>query len=101
MTQVFKPLKVILNHQLKEDGAELPIYIVCDDEKNICCVGVSGDFFSEEEAKRIADRCNEIMDKEGIISYSEVQKIAEEVHHECIFEPLKFAGLDFAGWMKF
>lgn len=98
MTQVFKPLKVILNHQLKEDGAELPIYIVCDEEKNICCVSASGDFFSKEEAQKIAYRCNEIVDKEGIISYSEVQKIAEEVHHKYIFEPLAFAGLDKLGW---
>ncbi len=99
MTQVFKPIKVIL--KAKEGEAELPAYIVCDNERNMVCAGVTGDFFSEEEAKRMSDRCNEIVDKDGIISYEKLQKIAEEVHHKYVFEPLAFAGLDGLGFMKF
>ena len=96
MTQVFKTIKVIL--KVKEGKAERPAYIVCDNERNMVCAGVMGDFFSEEEAKRISDRCNEIVDKDGIISYEKLQKIAEEIHHKYVFEPLAFHGLDKFGW---
>lgn len=91
MIPVFKSMKVTLKLELS--GAEYTTYIVCDNEQNLFCAGVGSELFSEEEAKRIADKCNELVDTEGIISYEKIQKIAEEVHHEYIFNPLSFAGL--------
>lgn len=89
MNEVFKVSKV----NLVSGTANLPIYIVSDASRNMTCLSVDNDFFSEAEADRIAEQCNKVLDSRGTISMSLIEKIAREVKEEYLFNHLKFIGL--------
>ena len=79
MTQVYEAMKAHF-----EGAPGSFIYVVFNnDENRIVCSSVGCFFLTEKMANQIAYRCNETIDKEGAISNSEVQEIADKTWLEC------------------